>query len=861
MPRLTESEQQEIIRYLEADKPLPEKYRFLLFEDKREVELVWNGKTNEVCNIVLPFQTIENVDEPRTEKPTEDNLQLDLFDTRGRQRKGWTNKLIWGDNKLVLSSLKNGPLREEIEAQGGLKLIYIDPPFDVGADFSMDIEIGGETLTKNPNILEEIAYRDTWGKGADSFIAMIYERLILMRDLLAEDGSIYVHCDWRMNSLIRVSLDEVFGKNLHQNEIIWCYKSGGAGESGFSKKHQTVYNYSKTKNPIFNQTQQKSYVLPSGNKKVTYYKDDKGTYTLVKVKDWWDDIGMISTAPGAGRVGYPTQKPEPLLERIINASSNEGDLVADFFCGSGTTAAVAEKFGRKWIVTDLGKFAIHTTRKRMIVTQRQRKKDGKDYRAFEILNLGKYERQHYIGVNPNLREAEQQKQLEEKEKKFIELILGAYSAEKADGFASFQGKKAGRLMTRLYIEEIILECRKHQISRVDVLGFEFEMGLFPNVLQEAKNKGIDLAPKYIPAEVFDKRAVEQEQVVFHDVAFIEVKPIISYPDSPLDKENSSDSPLDKGGEGGSTFKGGYIPYNKALTEKARENRKNPTSAEKKLWYEVLRNKRLDNLKFTRQKPLDEYIVDFYCAELMLAIEIDGDTHAEQEEYDKSRTENLNKYGIEVVRYTNSEVLNNLEGVYQDLSERVSEKKAPKSPTPLDKGGEEGSGNQPKSATPLTPLDKGGRRLPTVAVELTDFSVFYSQDSISYAEQTLKNKGSKIVVEKGKVVKVSKDADGATTREVLTKEWTDWIDYWSVDFDFESKREIIRVQNPDTEEWEEQWSGDFIFENEWQSFRTKKDRSLELTSIAYECEPGPRKIAVKVVDIFGNDTMTIVEVNV
>ena len=139
MPRLTEQEQQEIIRFLEADKPLPDKYRFLLFEDKREVELVWNGKTNTVCNIVLPFQSIELVDEPRAEKTSDTSLQLDLFDERGRQRKGWTNKLIWGDNKLILSSLKNGPLREEIEAQGGLKLIYIDPPFDVGADFSMDI--------------------------------------------------------------------------------------------------------------------------------------------------------------------------------------------------------------------------------------------------------------------------------------------------------------------------------------------------------------------------------------------------------------------------------------------------------------------------------------------------------------------------------------------------------------------------------------------------------------------------------------------------------------------------------------------------------------------------------------------------
>jgi hypothetical protein len=140
MAKLTEQEQQEVIRYLEAGKPLPEKYRFLLFDDKRELELLWNEKTSEVCNVVLPFQTIEQVDEPRSENVSQ--LQFGLFDTdgRGRQQKGWTNKLIWGDNKLVLSSLKNGPMREEIEKQGGIKLIYIDPPFDLGADFSMDID-------------------------------------------------------------------------------------------------------------------------------------------------------------------------------------------------------------------------------------------------------------------------------------------------------------------------------------------------------------------------------------------------------------------------------------------------------------------------------------------------------------------------------------------------------------------------------------------------------------------------------------------------------------------------------------------------------------------------------------------------
>jgi len=235
--KLTDNEIRDIVKLLEAGKPLPEKYRFLLFEEKREVELVWNGKTNEVCNVVLPFQTIEQVDEPRAEKDVK--IQGDLFDpASGRQLKGWTNKLIWGDNKLILSSLKNGPLREEIEKQGGIKLIYIDPPFDVGADFSMDIEIGDDTFTKKPSILEELAYRDTWGKGADSFIAMIHERLNLMRDLLADDGCIYVHCDWRVSGFLRLVLDEVFGKENFLNHIVWSYNNKNNDHPIFRPKTQ-----------------------------------------------------------------------------------------------------------------------------------------------------------------------------------------------------------------------------------------------------------------------------------------------------------------------------------------------------------------------------------------------------------------------------------------------------------------------------------------------------------------------------------------------------------------------------------------------------------------------------------------------
>lgn len=751
MLKLSDQEKQEIIRYLEADKALPEKYRFLLFRDKREVELVWNGKTNEVCNIVLPFQTIEQVDEPRAEKPSEASLQMGLFltDERGRQLKGWTNKLIWGDNKLILSSLKNGPLREEIEAQGGLKLIYIDPPFDVGADFSMDIEIGDDTFTKKPNILEEIAYRDTWGKGADSFITMIYERLVLMHDLLAEDGSIFVHCDWRLNSLIRQALNEVFGSEKLVNELVWHYLTfQGQTHGYFAKKHDNLFLFKKGAEHTYNEVFDTRVEDTIDFKRWNAYLNEKHCITGANMpiqdsrfvrylKKWVERHGREPTADdviyevrgqpvdsvwhmkgldpkSSEKVGYPTQKPEALLERIIEASSNEGDLVSDFFCGSGTTAAVAEKLGRKWICTDLGKFAIHTTRKRMIGVQRQLKADGKDYRAFEVLNLGKYERQHFVGINPNLREEERQKYLEEKETAFLELILKAYRAEKIEHFATFHGKKGGRLVavgpvnlpvTRLFVEEIILECRKHHITKVDILGFEFEMGLFPHVLDEARSKGIDIAPKYIPAEVFDKRAVEKNQVVFHDVAFIEVKPHVKA----------------------------------------------------------------------------------------------------------------------------------------------------------------GRKNQPA----------------TVVVELTDFSVFYSQDSIALAEETLgkKQSGSETVVEKGRIVKLTKDKNGVMKREILTKHWTDWIDYWSVDFDFESKREIIRVKkeelSPDAQTtlegmgdtqqnlqvWEEQWTGDYIFENEWQSFRTKKDRSLELKSVAHECPPGRRKIAVKVVDIFGNDTMTISEMTV
>lgn len=751
--KLTDNEKRDIIKYLENDKPLPDKYRFMLFGDAREVELIWNGKTNEITNTVLPFQTIELVDEPRSEDVAK--VQQDIFSTGGRQIGGWTNKLIWGDNKLILSSLKNGPLRQEIEEQGGIKLIYIDPPFDVGADFSTEIQIGGDNLTKRPSVLEELAYRDTWGRGTDSFISMIYERLLLMKDLMADNGCIYVHCDWRVSSHMRMVLDEVFGGYI--NELIWQkIRTTKAQSTGFGNVHDTIYFYSKNRQQVkfknqFNELDEK-YI------KSHYKKDAQGklyrTVTLVQkgqgparkfgdklleppagrhwiwsqeridaamrdglirftstgtpekiqyldniegdiVDDLWTDIFPINSQAKES-MDYPTQKPEALLERIIDASSSEGDIIADFFMGSGTTMAVAEKLGRKWIGSDMGKFSIHTARKRMIGVQRQLKNENKKYRAFEILNLGRYERQHYAGVNSSLRSAEQEAQLSKKENDFVSLITSAYKADPVQGFKTFQAKRAARLVaigpinlpvSRLFVDKVVEEAVEKSITKVDVLGFEFEMGLSPAAQDEAREKGVDLAMKYIPRDVFDKRAIEKDQVVFHDVSYIEVRP---------------------------HYQG------------------------------------------------------------------------------KSKT-----------------------------------------------------------------------KLAAVSIELTDFSAFYSQANIDQVSADLKPGGTKVEVMDGQIWKVTKDKEtDIIEREQLTKNWTDWVDYWSVDFNYESKKETIRVSKEGVDEHEEVWTGDYIFENEWQSFRTKKDRKLELRSAFNEYPASGRyKVAIKVIDIFGNDTTKVIEVQV
>lgn len=668
---LSQQERDLIANLIRDGKPVPARYIPSISDNPLKTELIWPGKSTLMDTSVLPFQSIEHIDEPR--KGT--SQQFDLFsmsESTGRQSGGWTNKLIWGDNSLILSSLINGPMRNEIDKAGGLKLVYIDPPFDVGSDFSMDIEVGEDSVKKKPSVVEEVAYRDTWGKGTDSYASMIHSRLKLIHELLADDGTLFLHCDYRTSGITRLILDEIFGQERILNEIVWLYGLGGSSHRYYPRKHDTIFWYSKTENYFFHPP-----MIPATSQRM------KGMDK--KAPDYWDIPSINNMA--TERTDYPTQKPEALLQRVIESASQPGDLVADFFCGSGTTLALAEKLGRKWVGTDLGRFAIHTTRKRLISIQREASKVGQPFRAFEILNLGGYERAHQVGIDPSLDEENRNLQAAIKREEFVDLILSAYDAQKSDQLAPFSGSKGGTAILIGGIDSAVTQDQVQQaidtalsvgISRVDVLGFEFEMGISPAMSDAAKEQGLTLTVRYIPNEVFDKRAIAKGQVKFYEAGYVEAK----------------------------------------------------------------------------------------C-----------------------------------------EVKNK-----------------------------------------------------TLQVSLTDFGVFYRQNDADETAAELRNGNAKVVVDQGQVVRVAKDKKGVITKENLTSNWQDWIDYWAVDFDFASQPEIVTVLEDGKEV--KKRTGKFIFENEWQSFRTKSDRSLELISSPFSyADSGNYSVAVKVIDIFGNDTTRVFKIKV
>ena len=545
-------------------------------------ELIWDGKYKDgkkvsPVRIALPFQTVETVNESSRQR----QLTLDLF-AAGRPT-DWRNRLVWGDKRYVLPSLLQ-------EFAGQVNLIYIDPPFATGADFSFNTLIPESDMefVKEPSIIEQKAYRDTWGKGLDSYLQWFYETVVILRELLSSTGSIYVHLDWHVGHYAKAVMDEVFGMEQFGSEIRWKRVVSTGSSKAISKKYpvvdDSIFFYTKSANYVwntifkdysdeykarFNQQDErgifywdnlKSYAqetlqkliaenriklpLQSGkNPRVkNYLHEGKG----VVLDNLWTDVTPVNSQASEDTF-YATQKPEALLERIIKASSNEGDLVLDCFCGSGTTAAVAEKLGRRWITCDLGRFAIHTARKRLLSLP--------DVKPFVVQNLGKYERQAWQQA-----EFPDAATMHSVQLRYRNFILQLYSATPLEGYSWLHGVKAGRLVhvgsvdapislgeVRSIVNEFWRVNGKDAGPRsngIDVLGWDFAFDLNETAVKMAADANVRLSFKKIPREVLEKKAVEQGDIRFYELAALSVDHHLTGPDLNLTLQNFFVSPDD-----------------------------------------------------------------------------------------------------------------------------------------------------------------------------------------------------------------------------------------------------------------------------------------------------------------------------
>jgi len=512
---------------------------------------------------------------------------------------GWRNKLIWGDNLLVMGSLLE-------KFAGKIDLIYIDPPFATGADFSFTAPIGetGQQVFKEQSVIEEKAYRDTWGSGTASFLEMLQMRLVLMRDLLSGNGSIFVHIGAEVSHLVRSAIEDVFGAENFRNEIVlpgrapknlqqqfeqvsrlqirhdalfWSSKSPATRfrphwvekhDAGNPEGHwhhawstadrptmrypllgvtptsgQWVWSQERAEKAVANYER---YLKEGGGRTLAEYWRDTGCKLEFIRPDPKDGKPQYWCAPAETRIadtvwagipiysasqGYPTEKNERLLEEVLQLASKPGDLVADFFCGSGTTLAVAEKLGRRWIGCDLGRWAIHVTRKRLL--------DIPNCKPFEVLNLGKYERQYWQGVT--FAEAKDKPLAERALYEYLAFLLKLYGAQPVAGMAHIHGKKGkamvhiGAVDAPVTIDEVnqaLDECVAVKQTELHVLGWEWEMGLAgPNndvrkgspMHEIAKQKGVKLLLLQIPREVMEQQAVAKGDVRFFELAYFEAK--------------------------------------------------------------------------------------------------------------------------------------------------------------------------------------------------------------------------------------------------------------------------------------------------------------------------------------------------
>lgn len=524
------------------------------------MELTWDGKTSDVERLRLPIQVVEVVELARASRGT--------LSEHAVHDDEWRNKLIWGDNRLVLDALA-------AELAGQVDLVYIDPPFDSRQDYKVRITVGDvsgdQELSKLQSIVEEKAYRDTWGAGVESYVQMLYTRLLLLRDLLSDRGSIFLHLAPNVSHLARVLMDEVFGPENFRAEIVWKRQTVHADTQDFASVHDSILCYARSKDHVWHPQYEpydqefidQYYRYDDGDGR-KYWRGDLSspnprpnlTYewkghtppaygwryseeTMAKldaegrihypakktqrptlkryldeskgmpVGDVWTDVKRINQM-AKERLGYDTQKPEALLKRIIESSSDPGSIVLDCFAGSGTTAAVAEKLGRRWIAVDIGRFAVHTTRKRLL--------DIEGCRPFEVGNLGRYERQVWQSATTGSAVAA-----------YFDFIVDLYRAERLDGFVHLHGTQGsaavhvGAVDAPVTFDEITAaldEAVGAGFRSLDVLGWEWEMGLHQLVEDEAKEKGIALRLRRIPSEIMDKRALDD--VVFHELAYVKV---------------------------------------------------------------------------------------------------------------------------------------------------------------------------------------------------------------------------------------------------------------------------------------------------------------------------------------------------
>lgn len=447
----------------------------------------------------------------------------------------WMNRLVYGDNLLTMQALLAGdPLTGLPSLRGKVDLIYIDPPFDSKADYRTKVVLPGLNLQQKPTVIEQFAYADTWEEGTISYLKMIYKRLVLMKELLSSNGCIYVHIDWHVGPYVKTILDDIFGKENFVNEIVWSYSWGIRTDSRWNRKHDTIYMYSKSAENIkfnANEVLEERQVSESTANRLKYkgalIKDGnkgRGDSELALPSDVW----YIATINGMAkeRLNYATQKPEALLERIIKASSNEGDLVCDFFGGSGTTAAVAERLGRRWITCDIGKPAALVMRKRFI---------DQEVNPFLYQSIGDYQKEAFHN-NKKLRRVGDLSQV----------VLGLFGAlpfspeQVSDrNFGYVKGTRnlvmvdsPNRLTTAATVRRAV-EAKAFLLGgdwdKVIVLGWNFAFDI-SQAIEKYKNSNVEVL--VIPPDLLDKlskkgfkKLIADKTVRFSSLQYLVVNPV------------------------------------------------------------------------------------------------------------------------------------------------------------------------------------------------------------------------------------------------------------------------------------------------------------------------------------------------